>query len=985
MNKKGGVFILFLCLAIFSKAQKYSFINYSTKQGLAQSQVLDIKQDSKGYLWIATLEGLSKFNGKKFFNYYESDGIVSHKLNSLFIDDEDNVWAVSTDGISIVTEDSIIPFEHNQIFDGKRIKEVIVDNDRIWISTRLNGIYCFKKEKTTGEIKFSKKYKTDFNKLIIRDISLLSSKLYVGTDEGVFIIENDQVTKLKEFDNQNVSSIGENSKGELWIGTLENGIYKLNKRGITHIHQLNSKLLNDYIDNIYVDKKDNVWICTNYDLSKIESNLNIQNYFSDNGFDYIPEVSFEDSDGNIWIGTAGHGLVKFTNTEFRYLKNKELNTDLVISISEDKNESIWLGTLGEGVSKVDGKSFKVYNAKESSPNYSSLPNNNVWDIYKDMNGMQYFATSDGLALFFKNDFLRYTAKYHNLPDDKVQSLYQEESDVLWIGTKKGVAFLKKGIITPIDSFPYTNVRAITSTQDGLYWFGTSQGVVKYDGFELELIREDLLLNNTVYTILDYGNKLWIGTQNGLVYYDGTKFERFNFSQRNNSAINQLLIDRDNFLWIGTNQGIYTLNLLTFNEGKKEIVSYTTNNGLIGMETNLNAIFQDSKDNIWIGTNEGVNIFKRDKEKQNKKIVPQIHFTSVKLFFGDENYLNPLRGKAPIKFGFKQNMVTFNYHTNYFKDPSAVKYSYKLKGLDEEWSPMEPTSSTRYPNLSHGEYTFMVKSSVDGKEWSNIDEVSFVIKAPYWLTWWFRTSILLVLSLIVYFLINRRRKAIKKEREVELLNYKNKLIKLEQQSLNASMNRHFIFNSLNSIQFYINKEDKLSANRYLSNFSKLIRRNLDSSSAEDNLIPLSEEIERLTLYLSLENMRFKEKFSYEINMDPEVDAEMTKVPAMFMQPFIENSIWHGILPMENPGKIDIDIYREGDKTIFEITDNGIGINTSIKNKSKEQNEHSSKGMKIATNRIELLQKVIQKEITIDGPREIIEDDKIKGTKVIIVFG
>ena len=236
----------------------------------------------------------------------------------------------------------------------------------------------------------------------------------------------------------------------------------------------------------------------------------------------------------------------------------------------------------------------------------------------------------------------------------------------------------------------------------------------------------------------------------------------------------------------------------------------------------------------------------------------------------------------------------------------------------------------------------------------------------------------------FLIFNRRRNTIKNERELELLNYKNKLIKLEQQSLNSSMNRHFIFNSLNSIQFYINKEDKLSANRYLSNFSKLIRKNLDSSTSEDSLIPLSEEIERLRLYLSLENMRFKEKFSYEINLDESVDAEMTKVPGMFMQPFVENSIWHGVLPMEKPGKIDINIYTVEGKTYFEIIDNGIGISTSIKNKSKEENNHSSQGMRIATNRIELLQKVINKEILIEGPVEILENGIVKGTKVVIVF-
>lgn len=980
MIKKGGLFILFICLSILLKAQKFSFLKYSTKEGLAQSQIYDIKQDSKQYLWIATLGGLSKFNGKSFQNYQETEGLLSNKINSIFIDSEDNVWVVSNSGISIVQGDSIILFEHNELFGDYELLEVVHHQNKIWVGAE-NGIYCFQKTNSLTRPKLIGEYKKEFNELMIDDISIINSTLYVATNRGFFSIKDNKVIKQPFLEEENISTISENSKGEIWVSTLENGVFQISGQTVISINQENTSLPNNYLTSLLVDRNDKVWLCSNSGLTEISKNLKIQNYTEVNGFDYEPIITFEDIEGNIWIGTNGGGLIKFANKEFLYLtKDKELHSDKIISIGEDVQGNIWLGSFGEGVAMFNSTMKISYDVIGSS-----LPNNNIWALLKDSKDKLWLGTSEGLCCYKDNKFITFTEE-DGLPSDKVQSLFQEVPEVLWIGTRGGVAFYKDKKFNVVDSFPYTNVRAIASSRDGRYWFGTSQGLVSYDGFKAELIQDSLLLDNTVYSVATYENKLWIGTRKGLVYFDGISYSQYSFSPDNYQAgINFVFIDRSNFLWIGTNRGVFTLDINAHNEGKKVIEAYTTNNGLIGMETNLNSIFEDSKGNIWFGTSEGINVYKREKEQLNNYFKPSIYITNVKLFFGEEDYLTSLRDKSPIKFGFKQNMVTFNYHTNYFKDPSAVKYSYKLKGLDEEWSPMEPTSSTRYPNLSHGEYTFMVKSSVDGKEWSNVDEVSFVIKAPYWLTWWFRTTILLVLSFIVYFLINRRRKAIKKEREVELLNYKNKLIKLEQQSLNASMNRHFIFNSLNSIQFYINKEDKLSANRYLSNFSKLIRRNLDSSSAEDNLIPLSEEIERLTLYLSLENMRFKEKFSYEINMDPEVDAEMTKVPAMFMQPFIENSIWHGILPMENPGKIDIDIYKEGDRTIFEITDNGIGINTSIKKKSQEQNEHSSKGMKIATNRIELLQKVIQKEITIDGPKEIIENDKIMGTKVIIVFG
>jgi ligand-binding sensor domain-containing protein len=973
--------VFFVLISIQSVAQKYSFINYSTNEGLAQSQVVDIAQDSKRYLWVATQDGLSKFNGKSFVNYYEKDGLVSNVINSLFVDEKDRVWVVSLTGISVISEDSIFLFEHNHLFLDKKISQVIVKDDKVWISTEEDGVFYFQQNANSFDYKLIKEHRIDFLEKKIKNINIFGSKLYVSTDQGIYIIKNSIIEKLPFLENESIKSVSENSKGELWIGTMEKGIYFLNKTGIRNINQSNSELVNDFITHVLIDKNDRVWVSSNTSFAEIGTDYKIENYSDKNGFNYISVVVFEDEEGNVWIGTDGKGLIKFTNKEFLYLTEPEqLHSGLIISVGEDVKGNLWLGTLREGICKLNNKSITAFNARDSK-----LPNNNIWTSLLDKNDKFWLGTSEGLACYENNSFITFTQN-DGLPSNKVQSLFQEVSSVMWVGTREGIAYYKDKIFHTLDSFPFTNVRAITSTQDGYYWFGTNEGLVFYDGFEARLVDDSLLDGNKVYSLVSYGNKLWIGTANGLIFYDGNKFDRFDFSNENNqSVINFLLIDNANYLWIGTNNGVFTLDVTAYNKGKKEINSYTINNGLIGMETNLNSIFQDSKNNIWFGTSDGINVFQRAAEKDVSYIKPKVNLTNVKLFFQEENWLAKLKEKNNLSFSYKKNTFTFYYHTNYFKDPSSVRYSYKLEGSNEGWSPMEEINFSRYPSLSHGDYTFMVKSTIDGgKTWSDIEKVNFTIDPPFWLNWWFIAMVLLFLFLIVFLIFNRRRNTIKNERELELLNYKNKLIKLEQQSLNSSMNRHFIFNSLNSIQFYINKEDKLSANRYLSNFSKLIRKNLDSSASEDSLIPLSEEVERLSLYLSLENMRFKEKFSYEINLDESVDAEMTKVPGMFMQPFVENSIWHGILPMDKPGKIDINIYTVERKTYFEIIDNGIGIFTSIQNKSKEENNHSSQGMRIATNRIELLQKVINKEILIDGPAEIKENGIVKGTRVVIVF-
>jgi LytS/YehU family sensor histidine kinase len=225
--------------------------------------------------------------------------------------------------------------------------------------------------------------------------------------------------------------------------------------------------------------------------------------------------------------------------------------------------------------------------------------------------------------------------------------------------------------------------------------------------------------------------------------------------------------------------------------------------------------------------------------------------------------------------------------------------------------------------------------------------------------------------------------IKNKNYQEQLESRNKLVQLEQQSLNASMNRHFIFNSLNAIQYFINSSDKLAANRFLNRFAKLIRKNLDASNQKKGLVTLQDELERLELYMELENMRFNNRFSYEVNVEEFIETEALHVPAMFLQPFVENSIIHGVLPLKNRvGEVKVLVTDHLDHIRIEIRDNGIGIDQSREVKKDVPGDHKSQGMLITKGRIELLQKFSAKSIVLIGPRQINEEDgSVKGTQVI----
>jgi len=309
----------------------------------------------------------------------------------------------------------------------------------------------------------------------------------------------------------------------------------------------------------------------------------------------------------------------------------------------------------------------------------------------------------------------------------------------------------------------------------------------------------------------------------------------------------------------------------------------------------------------------------------------------------------------------------------------------LRGFESEWMPATNAGFATYSNLPPGDYTFMVKSiNKNGLESSSPATFSFKILNPYWATWWFYSICVVAIALLGYLIYQWRTNVNKRKAATSRLLQRSKMLVLEQKSLNANMNRHFIFNALNSIQYYINNEDKKTANEYLASFAKLIRKNLDD--AHQNLVSLSEELERLELYLSLEHMRFDDKFNYEIKLDEDVDIDSIKIPSMILQPFVENSIKHGILPLNKKGEVCIQISKNNkDQLVFGIEDNGIGIDQSLKKKDAGQRTHISKGMNITKSRMDLLKKITNKNFQIRGPEVIKDkDDNTLGTKVEITL-
>jgi LytS/YehU family sensor histidine kinase len=306
----------------------------------------------------------------------------------------------------------------------------------------------------------------------------------------------------------------------------------------------------------------------------------------------------------------------------------------------------------------------------------------------------------------------------------------------------------------------------------------------------------------------------------------------------------------------------------------------------------------------------------------------------------------------------------------------------LEGFDEEWQAVTEANFITYSNLPYNTFRFKVRAV---SRFGVIGEpvvFDFTVRPPFWFTWWFILLEVLFGAALVLGIWYVRRRVVRARFERERLEMRSRMLTLEQQSLNSSMNRHFIFNALNSIQYYINRQDRLAANKYLSDFARLIRKNLDSS--QETLTPLRDEMERLELYLKLEHMRFKDKFEYSISIDPDIPQDLIKVPAMLLQPFLENSIWHGLLPKKEAGWVKVNLSRRDNSLHMIIEDNGVGIENSLKSKTGTDS-HISKGMEITQSRIDLIQKMSGEKVQLIGPKQVnSEGGEVMGTKVEIII-
>jgi len=293
--------------------------------------------------------------------------------------------------------------------------------------------------------------------------------------------------------------------------------------------------------------------------------------------------------------------------------------------------------------------------------------------------------------------------------------------------------------------------------------------------------------------------------------------------------------------------------------------------------------------------------------------------------------------------YNQNTISISFNALQFNDNSQLEYSYRLLPSNPGWSEPSTGNVVSFYQLNSGRYDFEVRSHVKGFDWSSPAVFSFIIKKPFWETWWFRLVVITAATALIVFIFRYRLTQLKTKTEMQ-----NQLRMLETKAFKLQMNPHFIHNALNSIQSLIINDRNHEAGQYINKFAKLLRQVLENS--EKNLIALDKELYSLKLYVDLEMLRMNMDVSYEVQTDESIIESEIKIPPLILQPFVENALWHGLGNKEGEKKILLNIHSEPGWIICEITDNGIGRKKAAELYETFPEGHLSKAVDIIRQRL-----------------------------------
>jgi ligand-binding sensor domain-containing protein len=997
-------FLLLLADVSYSFAQErdIKFHHTTVDDGLPSNIVNCVIRDSRGFIWIASENGVGRYDGYAFTNFRskEKDTLtISSNITYVIVEDQqERLWVGSEKGLDLYNR-KLDRFDKH-FFLGTPVRAIYQDREnRLWIGSD-DGLYLYDQQFDVFTKPFEDLFDTKdivYNTItsIIEDIH---GDLWIGTSNGAYLYQHTTQSFLHfarnpslegSLSENNVRKIIEDQKGRIWIATYGGGInlylpetknFKIYRHNIEN----GNGIASDLIPTLWVNEDGRIWIATDgkgIDIFDPETELfhHILHspYNSRSLNNNVVRSISSDQRGGVWIGTYNGGVNFFNqNAEaFFHFKVPTINGNSAVTcFAEEDNENLWIGTDGGGLCYFNRATGQFQNLFHDEKNSNTLSDNRVISLVIDDKGIVWVGTYLGGISRYNprtKTFKRFTINDGSgLSDNVIWALLKDSRNRIWAGTMRGLNVYDpaKNRFTCMDitnsNLSNNMIRCMYEDDKKRLWIGTQEGLnlleEPYDHFTvMKSGTRNSLSNHWIRTInQDVKGNLWIGTfAGGLNRFDEASNSFVAFSESDglpDNIISGILADENNELWVSTGRG-----LANFSTDTKIFRNFSASDGLQDYQFNINACFKTRLGEFLFGGNNGFTLFVPSviKKVESNKFPPAVAFTGFKIFNRDvlpgqpESPLHQqINETKEIVLSHDQSVLTFEFAALNFIQPEKNVYAYQLEEFEDEWNLVGNKRSATYTNLQPGRYTFHVKASNNDGVWNEQGaSVSIVIRPPFWDTWWFKAIVAGIVCVFVLLVVDTVRQRIREKIRI------NKLIaELELKALIAQMNPHFIFNCLTSIQelIVVHKQDE--AMHYLNKFSKLLRTVLDCS--DKNFIPLEQELTLLELYLELEAMRFDKQFHYEITADVAIDPEEIIIPSFLLQPFVENALWHGLMHKKGDRNLVIAFTLESDDILVcKISDNGIGREQAALLKKKSLKAYQSMGIKIIRERIELMKK------------------------------
>lgn len=823
-----------------------NFQNIMHNQDIALGEVEAILQDHDGFMWFGGRNGLLRYDGADFLNVtiataegQQAENTHVNQTIDLFEDSRKQLWVATRSGLYLYNSarEILVPVEDSQTHQRPFANNIVssiaeLPSGEILLAS-WNGLYVY--SPTTGQFQWvdlAGQPLADTANRAIYDLAVDHTHNRIWLAAATGLIRFDWQNKHSQHylpDKNNPDSVSNNAiktialdaQGDVWLGA-DNGLYRFNSSTeaftrYTHAAENPRSLSDNMVRHIMVGKNGWLWV-------GCQGGLNLYNRSGNNFIRFehedgqpnslsssITRRVYEDRNGDIWVGTYPSGVNFYDRSSdaIRVLKphgdiNKGLLSKTVEAITEDQQGQLWVGAGGVTRYNPAEDSYVHYRNTEPNPGIKTLEPING---FSDKNGRIWFGSWLNSFFVFNPELNRFEqmpfdlqlagAKLQTsdkLPDNSVWSIYQDRANTFWLGTHNAglVQFdpstRRYKIFAPIagDNNSLSNAVVWTSREDskGRFWVGTAKGLNLMDRrsgsfkrYEANGKLRHQLMNDSVLVIFeDSQGRLWFGTDAGLhLYREATDdFEVFGSAEGFvDSGIRSITEDPKGNLWLGTNNGI-----VLFNPSSHAVQNYVRHNGENIGGTSTGASITTSKGIVAIGSKNGLVLIDSNKMRINKQPVP-IVFTELRIFtekvaIGDAQGILPqaLNHTAEIRLDYRKNMLSLHFAALNFHNPDKNRYAYKLEGFDNDWREVGNQRSALYTNLDPGTYIFKVRAANNDGVWNEQGRSMRIVQlAPPWRTLWayaFYVCVLIaVIAALVRAQLNKRRHLEEQSRLLEL--------------------------------------------------------------------------------------------------------------------------------------------------------------------------------------------------------------------------